>query len=143
MGYPSLKEEVDILNRQSLTSPIDQLEKVASGEEILKLQDIVKHIHMDQCLTQYIVNITAATRSHASIMLGASVRGSLSLYRATQARALCRGRQYAIPDDIKAMILPVLSHRIILTQEAKLRSVTEEQVVNEIMQTVPVPVMKS
>jgi len=99
----------------------------------------VRSIHVDPSIREYIVAITNATRNHNNIYLGASPRGSLSLYRGSQALAAMRGRGYVIPDDVKLLAKPTLAHRIIVTPAARVRSITSTAILDEILQSVPVP----
>jgi len=140
LGYPSSADESLILTRFKTHNPLHTLEPVADGNYILELQKIIREIHVDESLNQYIVNIVSATRKHPDVILGASPRGSLSLYRTSQAWAFYNGRTYVLPDDIKKMVIPVLSHRIFLKQEAKLKKITAEDILKDIVRNVKVPV---
>ena len=139
LGYPAASDEVAIVQRQQLAHPIDALDQVASPEQLVELQDAVKKVYLDPLLIQYIVGLVDATRAHSSVYLGASPRGSLSLSRAAQARALLQGRDFVLPDDIKALAEPVLAHRVIIGAAARMKEVTGPQVVGEVLNTVPVP----
>ncbi|HHV95501.1 MAG TPA: MoxR family ATPase [Clostridiaceae bacterium] len=140
LGYPSPADESHILTRFKTHNPLHTLEPVADGNYILELQKTIREIHVDETLNQYIVNIVSATRTHPDVILGASPRGSLSLYRTAQAWAFYNGRDYVLPDDIKKMVIPVLSHRIFLKQEAKLKRITAEDILKDILRNVKVPV---
>src|ERR1700693_2223594 len=113
LGYPSLTDEVIIMDRQQMVHPVDELEQVTDANEISRLQEAVKAIYVDPLIKQYIVSIVDSTRKHEAAYLGASPRGSLSLYRTSQALALLSGRDFVIPDDIKALASSTLSHRVI------------------------------
>ncbi len=139
LGYPAAADEIAIVQKQQLTHPIDALDQVASPEQLIELQDAVKKVYLDPLLIQYIVGLVGATRSHSSVYLGASPRGSLSLSRAAQARALLQGRDFVLPDDIKALADPVLAHRVIVGAAARMKEVTGPQVVAEVLNSVPVP----
>jgi MoxR-like ATPase len=139
LGYPSTDDEIDILDRQQFKHPFEKLEKIVSVEELLSVQEQVKAIFVSPALKRYIVDLSNQTRQHAEVYLGASPRGSLALYRASQARAALLGRDYVLPDDIKELAIPTLAHRVILGPGARLRDVTAEQVVDEILHSVPVP----
>ena len=139
LGSPAASDEVAIVQRQQLVHPIDALNQVASPEQLVELQDAVKKVYLDPLLIQYIVGLVDATRAHSSVYLGASPRGSLSLSRAAQARALLQGRDFVLPDDIKALAEPVLAHRVIIGAAARMKEVTGPQVVGEVLNTVPVP----
>jgi MoxR-like ATPase len=112
---------------------------VISVEELLKVQDAVRHVKVSTEIEYYIVNLVNATRSHGELYLGASPRGSLGLYRTAQARATIDGRDYVIPDDVKALAGSVLSHRMILGSAARIREVNTRAVVEEILNSLPVP----
>ena len=141
IGYPSAGEEAHILNRFKLNNPLENLLPVAESEDIIALQEEIKGIHVDKSLGTYIVDIVGQTRKHPDITLGSSPRGSLSLYRASQAWAFYNNRDYVLPDDIKKMVIPVLSHRIILKQEAKLKKVNPEDILNAIVNKIHIPVV--
>jgi MoxR-like ATPase len=140
LGYPSTAaEEIQVLDAQQRTHPIDSLAQVVSVEEILSAQKAVRETHLDQQIKEYIVAITTATRKHPDIYLGASPRGSIALYRTAQARAAIVGRDYVIPDDIKALAVPTLAHRMIISPAARLKNVVTSQVVQEVTNTIPAP----
>lgn len=141
IGYPSQADESKILTRFKTENPLHNLTPVADADYILKLQEVVREIHVDSSLNQYIVEISDATRKNPDILLGASPRASLALYRASQAWAFYNGRDYVIPDDIKKMAIPVLAHRLILKQEAKLKKITAEQILTSIMSNINVPMV--
>jgi MoxR-like ATPase len=141
IGYPTNTEESHILSKFQFTSPLDDLQPVAQSEDILALQEEVKSIHVDKTLNNYIVDIVSQTRKHPEIALGSSPRGSLSLFRASQAWAFYNGRNYVLPDDIKKMVVPVLSHRLILKQEAKLKKICTEDILRAIVGRINVPVV--
>ncbi|HOV27028.1 MAG TPA: MoxR family ATPase [Pseudobacteroides sp.] len=143
IGYPTPGEESYILNRFRQSNPIDELESVTTGEEILKLQEQVKEVHVDKTLNDYIVDIVASTRNHNDIILGSSPRGSISLFKAAQAWAFYNKRNYVIPEDIKYMVVPVLSHRIVLKQEAKLKKINSADILDSILEKIKVPVVDS
>lgn len=139
IGYPSNAEESSILTRFKLESPLDSLEPVAESSHITEIQKEVRDVHMDVSLNNFIVEIVSQTRIHPDVSLGASPRGSLALYRASQAYAYYHGRDYVTPDDIKKMAYPVLMHRIILKQEARLKKITSFDVLESILAKVMVP----
>ncbi|NSW90459.1 MAG: MoxR family ATPase [Firmicutes bacterium] len=143
IGYPSPADESLILTRFKVDNPLASLPPVTDGQYILQLQEMVRKIHVDSSLNHYIVDIVDATRKNPDVLLGASPRGSLSLYRASQAWAFYNGRDYVIPDDIKKMAIPVLSHRIILKQEAKLKKITTEQIIMSTLNNINVPMVAS
>lgn len=139
LGYPALSEEMKVLELQQLRHPIADLQPVVSVEEVLAAQETIRKIFVSQAVMRYIVEIVRATRETADIYLGASPRGSLGLYRTGQARAALLGRDYVLPDDIKALAEPVLAHRIMVQPAARLRNLTAGQVVQEILTELPVP----
>ena len=116
--------------------------QVANPDRLKAAQEAVASVRVDDALRGYVVAVSAATRESADLALGASPRASLSLMRAAQARAAMEGRDYVVPDDVKALATPVLAHRLVLTSTARLRSVTAEQVVDAVMASVPVPIEK-
>ena len=137
LGYPEFMDERDILRRFKEEDP--EVKPVARVEEIVALQQAVRKIHVDDSLYDYIVYVVSATRRHADVALGVSPRGTLALFHTAQARALCMGRDYVTPDDVKPLTEPVLAHRIVLKPESKLRRVTAAQVLEDILGRVPVP----
>tara|TARA_B100001750_G_scaffold155711_1_gene125011 strand:- start:220 stop:1191 length:972 start_codon:yes stop_codon:yes gene_type:complete len=139
LGYPSLAEEESILSSQENTHPIELLEAVVSSDEIVKIQDAVKTIYVDELVRSYIVSIVHATRDNENIALGSSPRGSLAMARGIQALALMRGRDYVLPDDVKELAVPMLAHRIIVSSGARMQGITPEEIVARILDTVPVP----
>jgi MoxR-like ATPase len=116
---------------------------VATAAEILECQQAVREIHVDDKVRRYLLEVVHATREHEDVSLGGSPRASIGLFRTGQALAAVNGRNFVLPDDIKRMALPVLTHRLILRPESRLRKVTPAAVVNEILAEVPVPVLKT
>lgn len=139
LGYPSQTDEIAIMDRQQMRHPVDEIEPVVSAQDVTRLQEAVKEIYVDPLVKQYIVSITGATRSHDAVYLGASPRGSLALYRAAQARALLSDRDFVLPDDIKATAAATLAHRIIVKPAARVRDITAERIVNDVLNMLPVP----
>ena len=139
LGYPEKDEEISILERFREDDPLLKLEAVASPEQITKLQQARKKIRLSVPVREYIVNIVRATRTNNSLRFGASPRGSLGLMRTGQALAALRGRDYVLPDDIKHLVGPVLSHRLILKEEERLRGETTEHLLDEMVRQIPVP----
>jgi len=139
MGYPDLENEIDILFRFQKNNPLHSLDAVASGEQIKELRNHVRQVHVERAIGDYIVEIVQGTRRIENILLGCSPRASLYLMRASQALALFMGRDYVIPDDVKSLVLPVLSHRIVLKQEARIRKVTVESILSAIVSNIKVP----
>jgi MoxR-like ATPase len=139
LDYPSFDDEIDVLKNQQIRHPINDLGAVVSAEEILQAQDVIRRVHVEQSVYSYIVELVRKTRQHDDTYLGASPRGSLGLLRASQASAILRGRDYVIPDDVKALGSPVLGHRIILAPGAHLRDLDESKVIQELLDQVIVP----
>jgi MoxR-like ATPase len=141
IGYPTPGEESYILSKFQFSSPLEKLIPVVASGDIIALQEEIKKIHVDKSLSNYIVDIVTQTRKHPDVTLGSSPRGSLSLFRASQAWAFYNERDFVLPDDIKKMVIPVLSHRIILKQEAKLKKINPEEILNSIVNRINVPVV--
>lgn len=139
LGYPSLDDEIQVLDRQQYRHPFQDLEQVVSVDELAQAQEAIKDVFVSPVLKRYIVDLARQTREHAEVYLGASPRGSLALYRTAQARAAMAGRDYVLPDDIKNLAVPTLAHRVILGPGARLRDLSSQQVVEEILSLVPVP----
>ncbi|HET9495715.1 MAG TPA: MoxR family ATPase [Chloroflexia bacterium] len=139
LGYPNRAEEIEVLNRQEQTHPLGRLEQVVDAAELVAGQQAIKSVHVDRLIKEYIVGVVSATRRHDDIYLGASPRGSLSLQTASQARAAISGRDYVIPDDIKALAEATLAHRLILNPAARIRNIDSRSVVAEILRNTPVP----
>jgi len=139
LGYPDFNEEISIIERQELTHPIDSLGAVTTPDDIRHLQQAAKSVYVDQLVRQYVVSLTEATRSHSEITLGASPRASLGLFRATRALALVQDRDYVIPDDVKFLASSVIAHRLVLSPSARMRGVRSTDVVDDLLQTVPIP----
>ncbi len=139
MGYPPKDNEVDILFRFQGKNPLHELVAVADGEEIIELRRQVKRVHMERIIGDYIVDIVQSTRKQEHVLLGCSPRASLYLMRASQALALYQDRDYVTPDDVKNLVIPVLSHRMILKQEARIRKITPENVLSELLSKIRVP----
>ncbi len=139
LGYPEKEEEISILERFREEDPLGSLKAVASPEQISELQGARKKIRISLPVREYIADIVRATRTNKSLRFGASPRGSLGLMRTGQALAALRGRDYVLPDDIKHLAVPVLAHRLILTDEERLRGGTPEHFLEEILEKIPVP----
>jgi MoxR-like ATPase len=142
LGYPAQADEITILNRQQYIHPIEEIGQVLTVEELLAIQESVKQVYLDPLIKDYIVALVNATRNHPDVYLGASPRGSLALFRTGQARASLEGRDYVIPDDIKAMAEVTLAHRIIVTPAARIKNVNPRAVVKELLDAVPIPGMR-
>lgn len=141
LGYPSIDEELLMLDRLQLGHPVDQLEVVVSADEMIAAQQAVRRIHVDAKIRHYLATIVQGTREHEDLRLGASPRATIALFRASQALAAVRGRNYVQPDDVKRVCGPVLTHRVILQQESRLRRVTAEAVVHDVVAEVAVPLL--
>jgi len=139
LGYPSVAEQITIMQKQQYEHPITQIRAVANYEELLRLQETVKKIYVDVQVQEYIARLIENTRHHASIYLGVSPRGSLALFRTVQARALMQGREFAIPDDVKAMAEPVLAHRLVLHSLDGTKDRSGRSIINDILSKMPVP----
>ena len=140
LGYPSEADEVAMLQRFEDADPLASLRPVATGDDVLRIQGMVRRIYLDPVLRSYLVRMIRATRSHPDVELGASPRATLGLYRCAQALAGIRGQEYVTPDDIKALARPALAHRIILKSMARLRERSPEAVVDEVLAEQPVPI---
>ncbi|WP_226683600.1 AAA family ATPase [Sutcliffiella horikoshii] len=143
MGYPTPQEEVNILHTTEKKQPINELQSVITLEELQAMQKQVKEVHVDVTVKEYIVDLVNRTRTHQSVYLGASPRGSVALMKASQAYAFIHGRDYVLPDDIQYLAPYVLPHRIILKSEAKFEGMTAEQVVKKVIDRTPIPVQRS
>jgi len=140
IGYPSVDDDHVILSRFRNNDPLEELTPVIQQEELLHLQSYCREIHVTADIEEYIIHLMHATREHSSIQLGASPRAMLALYRAVQALAAIRGRAFVIPDDVKYLFGFVLVHRVITNPETHLRGYTAEEILKEILDSVPVPV---
>jgi MoxR-like ATPase len=134
LGYPETSDEIQILRNLRKRHPIETIGQVVDGTELLNLHDAVTDVHVDESLERYILDIVQSTRSHRDVALGASPRGSLALYKTSQALAALRGRDYVIPDDIKALVPLTLAHRLIIKPESQLRGRTAEGILGEILE---------
>jgi MoxR-like ATPase len=139
LGYPEMDGEIEVLDRQQFRHPLVELEQVVTLEEVLEAQEAVKSVYVAPPIKRYIVEVSRQTRLHAEVYLGASPRGSLALYKMGQARAALLGRDFVLPDDIKYLTESALAHRVILGPAARLRDLSAEQILEEILDKVPVP----
>lgn len=142
LGYPSEAEEEEMLLRYAKDEPLVNLQPVATSTQLLALQEAVRSIHVSTDVRRYVLQVVRATRDHPSVELGVSPRGSLALFKASQALAGLRGRDYVIPSDVQHLAAAVLTHRIHVSPQTRLRGRTPAQVVAEIADTVPVPVVE-
>jgi MoxR-like ATPase len=140
LGYPPKTQEVEILYGQSHHHPLDDVVPVVENSEVVALQERVRQIRVERSLGDYLAELASATRRHPAVKMGSSPRGTLALFRTSQARAFLKGRDFVIPEDMKAVAVPVLAHRLALDTKAKYSGVRKEDVVREILETVPVGV---
>lgn len=140
VGYPGREQEIEILERRRRRGTDEvTLTPVASGDQVRALQAAVEEVHVDPAVEGYMVDIVAATRAHSQVEIGASPRGSLALLKASRARAALAGRDFVTPDDVKAVALPALAHRLLLKPDPWIRGVRTTSVVTEVLAQVPVP----
>ena len=139
LGYPTIEDELRMLTMLERQHPLDSLEAVVSSADLVACQESIKGIFVDPKVRQYILQIVHATRTHEDLALGASPRASIALFRTSQAMAAVRGREYVQPDDIKKVVGPVMAHRIILKPESRLRRMTAERIIDEIVSEIAVP----
>lgn len=142
MGYPTFEDELEMLERTSENHPIESIAAVMSRDELIALQEEVKEVYIDKNVQQYIINLVSRTRKNTAIYLGASPRGSISLMKAAKAFAFIYGRDYVLPDDVKYLAPFVLSHRILLTSEAKYDGMKAEEVITSIVKTTHIPIRR-
>ena len=139
IGYPTAEEEVAILSARKGENPIDSVRPVINADELRRIRAEVTEVKMDEELYRYIVTLACATRKHSAIALGASPRASVALMHLCRAYAYIKGRNYVIPDDVATLFRPAIAHRLMLRQEAKLKGLTAEAVLGEILRATPVP----
>jgi len=139
MGYPDREKELEMLQTHGSRSMFDELKPVVHAEDVVKMTSIAREIHFADVLRGYLIDIAEATRDHPDILLGASPRAGLFLQRAARTVAAAQGRDYASPDDVKAILSPVLNHRLIVRPEAQMRGTTVSEVLDEVVNSVPVP----
>jgi len=141
MGYPAAAAEVAMVRGHGRTSPLDDMRPVADAQTVVRMIEAVREVHVSDEITQYVVDIIAATRAHPDLQLGASPRATLHLIRTGRAAAALAGRDYVLPDDIQPLVEPVLAHRLLVTSEAQIARRTAASVVAEILRKVPLPEM--
>ncbi|HET9913152.1 MAG TPA: MoxR family ATPase [Anaerolineales bacterium] len=139
LGYPNPSEEMRVLNAQQIQHPIESLKAVVKADDLLKAIAQIREIYVSNAIQRYIIDLVGRTRQSGDVYLGASPRGSLALFRTGQARAALHGRDHVLPDDIKALAVPVLGHRIIVSPAARLRELSADRIVQEIVYAAPVP----
>ncbi|HEY88941.1 MAG TPA: MoxR family ATPase [Thermoflexia bacterium] len=137
LGYPAFEDEVRVLERQQFRHPVETLEAVTTIAELRAAQEQIKDVYLSPAVKQYLVKLTRRTRDHPDVFLGASPRGSLTLYRTAQARAAIHGRAFVLPDDIKALAQPALAHRIILAPGARMREQRTGDIVEALLDKIP------
>jgi len=141
LGYPNVKEESSMLGRFKTGNPLNSLTPVSDAAQIIAVQKIVEKIHVEQQLSVFIVELVRSTRNQEEVVLGASPRASLFLLKSAQAWALYQGREYVIPDDIILMAPHVLSHRIMMKQEARIKKITAQTIVSRAIESVKMPTL--
>jgi len=139
LGYPGYDDEIAMLDSQQYEHPVASLSQVITIDDLINAQEQIKNVYIDRHVKQYIVDITTATRNHNEVYLGASPRGSLALYRASQARAALVGRDHVLPDDIKGLAAVMLAHRIIVSPTARMKDISADAIVADVLRRVPVP----
>jgi MoxR-like ATPase len=139
LGYPRKEDEIKILDAQQFHHPIDELDQVVTVQELVQAQEQVKQVHVDELVKSYIVELVSLTREHPDAYLGASPRGSLTLYKTAQVRAAMDGRDYVIPDDVKLLAMSALAHRLIVSPSARIKDVEPRTVIEDVLHSVPVP----
>jgi MoxR-like ATPase len=143
LGYPDGDEERQILRRFRESDPLVALRAVISGEEVLALGQRCRRVAVSEAIESYMIALARASRETEALALGISPRGTMALYRTTQAFAAIKGRDYVLPDDVQALAQPVLAHRVIPSAETRLRGMSTTEVIDEIVERVPVPVEES
>jgi MoxR-like ATPase len=141
LGYPAMEDELQMLERLQKSHPVDQLKAVITSEELVACQKEVREVYIDPKVREYLLQIVHDSREHDDLALGGSPRASIALFRAAQAMAAIRGRNFVQPDDVKRIVSPVMNHRIILKPESRLRKRTAEMIMNEIVSEIAVPVL--
>ena len=139
LGYPDKADEMEVLEAQRYKHPIDEIEEVVGPEELSSLQAAVREVHVSEDVRDYIVSISAATRDHPNLYLGASPRGSLAMYRLSQAKAVMTDRDFVLPDDVKELAYPALGHRVILSSAARIQGANAADAIAEVLDQTPVP----
>ncbi len=141
LGYPSLDEELKMLDLLQRRHPIEDVQPVVSAEELLAAQRAVREVHVDEKVRRYLAQIVHQTRRSEDLSLGGSPRATIALFRCAQALAAVSGRNYVLPDDVKKIAPPVLTHRVIVRPESRLRKMTAAAIVEDLIEDVPVPVL--
>ncbi|WP_425954307.1 AAA family ATPase [Xylanimonas sp. McL0601] len=139
VGYPDADAELLMLDRQEASSPLAHLSPVTTGATMLRLAELVRHVHASHAVKQYVLDLVGATRHHAGLRLGASPRASLQLLRLAKATAAMAGREHLLPDDVQELAVPVIAHRLILTTETRLAGTSAQDIVSQVVERTPVP----
>ena len=139
MGYPEPEHELQVLYSQDQAHPLTRLKSVSNIEDVLRLQEMARAVKVSEDLGKYLIKLAVASRAHSSLQLGISPRGSLMLFHSVKAYAALQQRNFVIPDDIKALAVPVLAHRLILETKAKYSGVSKASIVEELVEQVAVP----
>jgi MoxR-like ATPase len=139
LGYPSSDDEITMLDSQQHAHPVTRIDQVVSSEELIQAQQRIKDVYINDLVKEYIVKLVNASRKHPDVYLGSSPRGSIALYKTGQAHAAIQERDYVIPDDIKALAMVTLAHRLIISPSARIKNVDPRAVVQEILDSTPVP----
>jgi len=142
IGYPNLKSEVDILKGHNREKQLDSVNAVITAEELYTIQNAVKEVYASDEICEYVANIVSASRQNNNVELGISPRGGLAILAMAKASAFLSNRNYVIPNDIKAVIRDVVSHRIVLNQRARISKVSADQIIADIIKEIPVPLIK-
>jgi MoxR-like ATPase len=139
LGYPGRAGEIEMLQRQQHAHPLDSIGQVINSSDLVQAQSVIREVRVDPAIADYIVTLVEASRSHADVQLGASPRGSLALYNASRALAALNGREFVVPDDVKALSVATLAHRLIVSPAARVRGGDSRLIVQEIVRSTPVP----
>lgn len=139
MGYPDIQSEIDILKGKHNQNPLDHVETAVSAQDLLLMQQAVETVYIHDCIYEYIAALAAKTRQHPMLQLGISPRGALALTKMVKANAYMKGRDFAIPDDVAAVFLPVAAHRVLLSAKARVSALTAEEILTALKAEVPVP----
>lgn len=143
MGYPTVEEEVEMLTLSQKASPIDELQPMISLDDLRSLQDHVKDVFVEEAMKQYIVELANKTRMHQQVQLGASPRAAIALLKASKALAFISGRDFVLPDDVQYLAPFVFCHRLILKSESKYQGITADEIMENILSSVHVPVKRA
>lgn len=139
MGYPDAESEVQIMRQRGVDNPLDHIERALTRQELLLLREKTAQVYVDDSILRYIAAISGATREHPLLRMGVSPRGSLALCAVARATALVRGREYVVPDDVRIVAKEVLAHRLLLTPRAKAENAGAEEILDEIIEKIPIP----